>query len=108
MSKYICEVNKDVNNNELELVHVHKYNAIMSNNGGIKFPDQKTMNKYFKDRCVSVDNLKSNNNLFKYLFWILLFIFLVSLLIQLFNGKDSSVPVSSIKSNLTAFGRFSF
>jgi len=108
MSKYICEVNKDENNNELELVHAHKYNAIVSNNGGIKFPDKKTMNTYFKDRCVSVESLKKSNenNIFTFLFWILLFIFIITLLLQLFSKNKSSI--STGKANLTAFGKFNF
>lgn len=109
MSKYICEVNRDQSNNELELVHAHKYNAIISNNGGIKFPDEKTMNKYFKERCVSIDSLKSNgNNMFTFLFWILLFIFIITLLIPIFNGKNSPVPISTEKLNLNSFGKFTF
>jgi ATP-dependent Zn protease len=109
MSKYICEINRDESNNELELVHAHKYNAIISNNGGIKFPDKKSMNKYFKDRCVSVESLKSNgNNIFTFLFWILLFIFIVTLLLQLFSKNDLSVPISTGKANLSAFGKFNF
>ena len=104
MSKYICEVNKDENNNELELVHADKYNGTTSLNGGIQFPNEKMMNKYFKDRCVSIESLKSNgNNIFTFLFWILLFIFIITLMLQFFSKNQSS-----FKPNLTAFGRFSF
>lgn len=109
MVKYICEVNKDKKNNELELVHLNKYHVSgsTSENGAIKFKDEHELNRYFKNHCVSEESLreqaKSENNIFMFLFWALLLICVIVIIIQLCNRK-----VASPKLAQTSFGRFSF
>ena len=59
--KYICEVNRDWTNNELELVQSKLYDTIdnaQGENGVIKFKDGQEMRQYFKDHCVAYDDLK--------------------------------------------------
>jgi hypothetical protein len=103
--RYICEVKKDNINNELELVRANEYNTIKSSadEGAIRFVNSSEMHKYFHDHCISEDKL-GGNNLFMFLFFILLLIFLITLICQIFNKSD--IKSSGISN--TAFGRFSF
>lgn len=102
--KYICEVKKDNINHELELVNTNKYNTVQSSadEGAIRFSNSSEMHRYFNNHCISEDQL--GNNLFMFLFFILLLIFLITLICQMFNKSDFK---SSGISN-TSFGRFSF
>lgn len=103
--KYICEVQKDNNNNELKLVHPGKYyTKATSKEGVIQFKDNGDMYQYFNKNCISEEQLaNSGNNLFMFLFFLLLLIFLITLMCQMLNkgnpGSMSSAP--------TEFGRFS-
>lgn len=103
--KFICEVRKDSQNNELELVHTKHYNTVSSpENNVIKFSNSDEMEKYFNKHCISEDQLQnSGNNLFMFLFYILLLVFIVTMICQLTSGKPS--PKLSPTS---AFGKFSF
>ena len=106
--RFICEVKKDHINDELELVNTKNYNTVQSSagEGAIKFSNHHEMNKYFNKHCISEDELQnSGNSLFMFLFFLLLLIFLVTLICQMFNK-----PVSGVASTVgkTTFGRFSF
>ena len=69
--------------------------------GAIKFSDKNQMNSYFNEYCVSYDELQQGqNNLFTFLFFLLLFIFIVTIVCQMM-GKSKKAAV-------TSFGRFSF
>ena len=111
MVKYICEVKKDNDNNELELVHTDKYDSIGSGtkNGAIKFKDEDELNRYFRNHCISEVALQqtaqTSSSLFMMLFWILLIIFIVNIVFQMcgsgrMNTGMNPVPVTT--------GRFSF
>lgn len=106
--RFICEVKKDHKNHELELVNTNNYDTVQSSSGegSIKFSNHHEMNKYFNKHCISEDQLQnSGNSLFMFLFFLLLLIFLVTLICQMFNKSGSSVTSTVGK---TAFGRFSF
>ena len=108
--RYICEVKKDHENNELELVNTKNYHTINNNSsdseGTIKFSDKHEMHRYFNKHCISEDQLQNNgNSLFMFLFFILLLIFLVTLICQMFS-KSRSGTNSTV--GTTSFGRFSF
>ena len=106
--KYICEVKKDNINNELELVHAKHFHTDNSSitEGAIKFSDHNEMHRYFNRHCISEEKLQnSSNSLFMFLFFLLLIIFLVTLICQMFNKSGSGVSSNVGK---TAFGRFSF
>lgn len=106
MGRYICEVKKDHINHELELVHKNKYSTNKGSveEGTIKFSTPHEMNHYFNKHCISEDKLQ-NNNLFMYLFFLLLLIFLVTLICQMCNKSGPGVTSTVGK---TSFGRFSF
>jgi len=108
--RYICEVKRDDINHELELVHTNKFNTkpihTSGAEGAIRFSSPHEMHKYFHKYCISEDQLQNNeNSLFMFLFFILLLIFLVTLICQMFNKSGSGVASSVGK---TSFGRFSF
>ena len=106
--KYICEVKRDHKHNELELVNTNNYDTVQSSSaeGAIKFSDNHEMNRYFNRHCISEDQLQnSGNSLFMFLFFLLLFIFLVTLVCQMFNKSGSGIIDTVGK---TSFGRFSF
>lgn len=106
--RYICEVKKDNVNNELELVNTNNFNTVHSSigEGAIKFSDPNEMHRYFNRHCVSEDQLQNNgNSLFMFLFFILLLIFIVTLICQMFNKSGINNPSTLAK---TSFGRFSF
>lgn len=107
--KYICEVKKDGNDNKLKLIDANDYDyASNPESGSIHFSDKNQMNSYFNQNCISVDDLQqmqnSSNNLFTFLFFILLLIFIVTLVCQMM-GKSKNPSVSAVTSQ---FGRFSF
>ena len=89
--KYICEVQKDHNNNELKLVHPGKYSTVStSEDGVIKFQDNGDMYQYFNENCISEEQLNnSGNNLFMFLFFLLLLIFLITLMCQMLNKGNT-------------------
>ena len=106
--RYICEVKKDHTNNELELVNTNNFNTVQSSagEGAIQFSDRHEMNRYFNRHCISEDQLQnSGNSLFTFLFFLLLLIFIVTLICQMLNkpGSDFASTVGK-----TSFGRFSF
>lgn len=106
--RYICEVKRDHKNNELELVNTKHFHTLHSSTGegAIKFSDHHEMNRYFNRHCISEDQLQnSGNSLFMFLFFLLLLIFLVTLICQMFNKSGSDVASTVGK---TSFGRFSF
>ena len=106
--KYICEVKKDHQNYELELVHTNHYRTIdgSSKEGAIQFLNPHEMNRYFNKHCISEDQLQnSGNSLFMFLFFLLLIIFLVTLVCQMFNKSGSGISSTVGK---TSYGRFSF
>ena len=91
--KYICEVKRDWANNELELVQSKLYDTKeceKGENGKIIFSNGGEMHKYFKDHCVSEDELKNDNMVFVVLFWLLLLILLGMLIYNLSKGNSSS------------------
>ena len=99
--KYNCEVRRDWSNNELELVQSKLYetnDCDKGENGKIKFSDGGEMHKYFKDHCVSEDELKNDNMVFVVLFWLLLLILLGMLVYNLAMGNSS-------RSSPLTFGR---
>lgn len=105
--KYLCFVNKDYSNNELELMNKDNYppNLSSTNPGAIHFKSKFEMNDYFNNYCVSEEQLKNNgNSLFSFLFFLLLFIFIITLVCQMLNKSSSSTNTA----NLSSFGRFSF
>ena len=104
--KYICEVKRDKNNNELELVNTNNYNTISGSGaeGAIRFSDSDEMQRYFDRYCISEDDLPRGGGLFMFLFFLLLIIFLITLICQMFNKSGSGASNVS----KTAFGRFSF
>lgn len=107
MGRFICEVQKDHVNNELKLVNTDNYYTIEDPNskGAIKFKDRYEFDRYFYKHCKSEKELlNEGNNLFMFLFFILLVIFLVTLLCQYLNGKTTTVNMPDTSS----FGRFSF
>ena len=106
--RYICEVKRDHKHNELELVNTKHFKTLHSSagEGAIKFSDHHEMNRYFNRHCISEDQLQnSGNSLFMFLFFLLLIIFLVTLICQMFNKSGPNVGSTVGK---TAFGRFSF
>ena len=108
VKRYICEVKRDHKHNELELVNTHNFDTVQSSSaeGAIKFSDHHEMNRYFNRYCISEDQLQnSGNSLFMFLFFLLLIIFLVTLICQMFNKSGPNVGSTVGK---TAFGRFSF
>lgn len=104
--RYICEVKRDHKHNELELVNTNNFHTVQSSagEGAIKFSNPHEMHRYFNKHCISEDQLQ-NNSLFMFLFFLLLLIFLVTLICQMFNKSGTGV-VSSV--GKTSFGRFSF
>ena len=102
--KYICEVKRDWANNELELVQHKLYDTqdcSSGENGVIKFSDGSEMHKYFKDHCVSEDELQNGNMVFVVLFWLLLLIIVGMVIFQFAKGGgNTSVPAK--------FGRFRY
>lgn len=115
MGKYICEVKKDDYNNELELINSKNFSTVISQSspGTIKFKDYGDMYEYFNKYCISEDVLRkeaeSGNNLFSFLFFILLFIFIGTIVWQMCNN-GSIFGTGGSPSTVTnaAFGRFSF
>lgn len=106
--RYICEVKRDHKNNELELVNTNNFETVQSSagEGAIQFSDHNEMNRYFNKHCISEDKLQnSGNSLFMFLFFLLLLIFLVTLICQMFNKSGPGVASTVGK---TSFGRFSF
>lgn len=114
MRKYICEVRKDDANHELELVHANKFSLSgTSTPGAITFKDHGDMYEYFNKYCVSEDVLRkeaeAGNNLFSFLFFTLLFIFICTIVWQMCNkGSTGGVGSTAGPVTNTAFGRFSF
>lgn len=106
--RYICEVKRDNKHNELELVNTNNFNTEQSSagEGAIKFSNPHEMNRYFNKYCRSEEQLQNDaNSLFMFLFFVLLLIFLVTLVCQMFNKSGSGITSSVGKSS---FGRFSF
>ena len=106
--RYVCEVKKDHKNKELELVHAKHFHTLDSSagEGAIRFKNNHEMNKYFNEYCISEDELKnSGNSLFMFLFFLLLLIFMVTLICQMFNKSGTNMSSSF---GQTSFGRFSF
>lgn len=117
MGRYICEVKKDNSNNELELVHADKFGTSSSSPGAIKFNSHGDMYEYFNKHCISEDVLKkeseAGNKLFSILFFILLSIFIGTIVWQMCNkestvGTGGTFGMSGDNLTNTAFGRFSF
>lgn len=115
MSRYICEVKKDDDNYELELVNSKNFSAGVSQSspGTIKFKGHGDMYEYFNKYCVSEDVLKkeaeAGNSLFSFLFFILLVIFIGTVVWQMCNnGNKSGTGNTGGSLTNTAFGRFSF
>ena len=117
MGRYICEVKKDNTNNELELVHADKFGTSSSSPGAIKFNSHGDMYEYFNKYCVSEDVLRkeseAGNKLFSFLFFILLSIFICTIVWQMCNkgnnsGTGGTFGMSGDNLTNTAFGRFSF
>ncbi len=105
--KYICEVKKvnDGNDHQLKLIDAKDYDyASKTESGSITFSGKNQLNSYLNTNCVSVDKLQqiqnSTNNLFTFLFFLLLFLFIVTIVCQMM-GKSKKAAV-------TSFGRFSF
>jgi len=100
--KFVCSVKKDSQDAELKLLYGKNYDYSSNIEAGtIKFSDKNQMNSYFNEHCVSYDELQQGqNNLFTFLFFLLLFIFLVTIVCQMM-GKSKKAAV-------TSFGRFSF
>ena len=103
--RYICEVKRDHKNNELELVNTNNFETAQGScvEGAIKFSTRNEMHRYFNRHCILEDQLQ--NNLFMFLFFLLLLIFLVTLICQMFNKSGPGVASTVGK---TSFGRFSF
>ena len=106
-NRYICEVRRDYDNKELELVKHNDFHTVPTSGleGAIRFQNDHDFHKYFKKYCISEDELRSaesGSSTFIVLFWILLLIFIITLVCQSFNN-GSSEKISS-----TAFGRFTF
>ncbi len=105
MGRYLCEVVKDNNNNELDLVHHKKYDTQITNKGSIQFKDNDELDRYFRNHCISEEAIKkSENNLFTFLFWTLLIIFIITIVTQMCSSKN----VDSGALPNTTFGRFTF
>ena len=103
--KYICEVKRDNNNNELELVNTNNFNTIPGGvEGSIRFKDNDEMHRYFNRYCISEKELQnSGGGIFMFLFFLLLLICIINLLCKMMkNGASTNVKPPS------AFGRFSF
>ena len=108
MTRYICEVRSDPDNNELELVHTNKYlTESAPEQGAIRFKNSDEFNRYFKNHCISRADLKEaareQGSIFTMLFWLLLLVFIITIIVQVCNGSKG---VSSVAQ--TSFGRFSF
>ena len=110
MGRYICEVKKDNANTQLELIHAKSFaTSSTSEPGVIKFNGSGDMYEYFNKYCISEDSLREEvargNNLFQFLFFILLFIFIGTIIWKLYskNGNSSTATITN-----TSFGRFSF
>ena len=91
--KYICEVKRDWVNNELELVQHKLYETSPCGSDGegkIKFKNGGEMQKYFKDHCISEDELRNDNMIFVVLFWLLLLILLGMLIFNLTKGNSGN------------------
>lgn len=94
--KYICEVRKDNNNKELELIN--------STGSAIKFSTQEDMNTYFNNYCVSEERIKNNvNNSYGFIFIIFFIIIIIAILFPMFNNGNGNSD-----NLLNNFGRFSF
>ncbi len=94
--KYICEVKRDWANSELELVQHKLYDTVPCNSGEegkIRFKHGGEMHKYFKDHCISEDELRNDNMIFIVLFWLLLLILLGMLIFNLAKGNGSAPAV---------------
>lgn len=112
MGRYICEVRRDHDNHELELVHANKYELSGSapEHGAIRFKNKDEFNKYFRNNCVSEEALReqvqAGSNIFTFLFWLLLLIFIITIIVQVCNGSGGGSAKLSVTP--TRFGRFSF
>lgn len=110
MGRYICEVNKDNIDNEIKLVHANRYELSkkQKEHSAIKFDNKHEFHKYLKNHCISEETLREEaqvgNNIFTFLFWLLLLIFIITIIVQVCNGKGSS----KLSESATQFGRFSF
>lgn len=102
--KYVCEVKKD--GNLLELVHPAHYHtmgvATSGKEGAILFNDAHELHRYFKNHCISEQELKKTSSSLNVFYFILLILLLIAIILPLCNGSKNSTPVSS-----SAFGRFS-
>lgn len=106
--KYLCFVNKDHHNAQLELIHANKYSTDSSpkNEGAINFQNKYEMNDYFNKYCISEEQLKNNeNNIFMSLFFLLLLIIMITII---YNMISKSTIGNSLKFGKTSVGRFSF
>ena len=108
MGRYICEVKKDNANMQLELIHAKSFaTSSTSEPGVIQFSGTGAMYEYFNKYCISEDSLleevSRGNNLFQFLFFILLFIVIGTIIWQLYSKNGNSSTVTN-----TSFGRFSF
>jgi len=112
MARYICEVRSDPDNYQLELVHTDKYGVKSSSDdepGAISFTNSDEFNRYFKKHCIARHELKEaareEGGIFTMLFWLLLLVFIITIIVQVCNSGKSGYN-SSVSE--TSFGRFSF
>ena len=114
MARYICEVRSDPDSKQLELVHTDKYQLSKSleEPGAITFQNIDEFNRYFTNHCISREELKERaieqgGGIFTMLFWLLLLVFIITIIVQVCNsGKSGNSGYNA--SSPTAFGRFSF
>ena len=114
MTRYICEVRSDPDSKQLELVHTDKYQLSKSleEPGAITFQNIDEFNRYFTNHCVSRDQLneaaREQGGIFTMLFWLLLLVFIITIIVQVCNSGKSANYGYSASASPTAFGRFSF
>ena len=78
--KYVCEVKKD--GSLLELVHPAHYNtqgASTGKEGAILFNDAHELHRYFKNHCISEQELKKTGNSLTVFYFILLILTKINL-----------------------------
>ena len=112
MTRYICEVRSDPDNNELELVHTNKYGVLPGSSaepGAIRFKNNDEFNRYFTNHCISRAELKEaareQGSIFTLLFLLLLLVFIITIIVQVCNSGKNGYSSSA---SPTAVGRFSF
>lgn len=112
MSRYFCNVNRDNDSNELELLYANKYDLSGSapEHGAIRFKNSDELNRYFVNHCISeealIERAQAGSTIFTFLFWLLLLIFIITIIVQVCNGSGGGSAKPAVST--TQFGRFSF